>query len=167
MGRREGLHGAMKTAGNGMAPVSYSISRLARSTRDMLELASPSAGGPADRKDITTVNFKYLLSLGCAVAAPLVASGSRSEARRFFPRRGPRSNQWYQAKRNGDGIVRWDAQCAHLAPNWLRNAQLCGRPLVKCVASTDTGLACAATQYTEGPHDSDASSQSSLEDAYR
>src|SRR5258708_15829925 len=22
-------------------------------------------------------------------------------------------------------------------PNWLRNAQLCGRPLVKCVASTD------------------------------
>jgi hypothetical protein len=29
-------------------------------------------------------------------------------------------------------------------PNWLRNAQLCGRPLVKCVARTDTGLACAA-----------------------
>jgi hypothetical protein len=115
MSRREGLHGAMKAAGKGMAPVSYSISRLARSTRDMLELAFLSAGGPADRKDITTVNFKYLLSLGCAVAAPLVASGSRSEARRFFPRRGPRSNQWYQAKRNGDGIVRWDAQCAHLA----------------------------------------------------
>src|SRR5216684_8358123 len=55
-------------------------------------------------------------------------------------------------------------------PNWLRNAQLCGRPLVECVASTDTGLACAATQCsagTEGPHDSDASSQSSLEGAYR
>jgi len=45
IGRREGLHGAMKAAGNAMAPVSYSISRLARSTRDMLELASPSAGG--------------------------------------------------------------------------------------------------------------------------
>jgi hypothetical protein len=42
----------MKAAGNGMAPVSYSISRLARSTRDILELGSPPAGGPADRKDI-------------------------------------------------------------------------------------------------------------------
>lgn len=35
-------------------------------------------------------------------------------------------------------------------PNWLRNAQLCGRPLVKRVASTDTGLACAATQCSGG-----------------
>src|SRR5260221_4213384 len=69
---------------------------------------------------------------------------------------------------NGLG-VHW----ASKVPNWLRNAQLCGRPLVKCVASTDTGLAFAATQCsagtagTEGAPDSDASSQSSLEGAYR
>jgi hypothetical protein len=50
-----------------------------------------------------------------------------------------------------------------------RNAQLCGRRLVKRVAGIDTGLACAAIQRsagTEGPHDSDVSSQSSLEAAY-
>jgi hypothetical protein len=29
-------------------------------------------------------------------------------------------------------------------PIWLCNAQLCGRPLVKCVTSTDTGLAAHA-----------------------
>ena len=39
MNGREGLHAAMKAAGKGMALVCYSISRLARSTRDMLEIA--------------------------------------------------------------------------------------------------------------------------------
>jgi len=39
MAGREGLHAAMKAAGKGMALVAYSISRLARSTRDMLDIA--------------------------------------------------------------------------------------------------------------------------------
>lgn len=39
MNGRDGLHAAMKAAGKGMALVCYSISRLARSTRDMLEIA--------------------------------------------------------------------------------------------------------------------------------
>ena len=39
MKKREGLHAAMKAAGKGMALVCYSISRLARSTRDMLDIA--------------------------------------------------------------------------------------------------------------------------------
>src|SRR6266404_8115692 len=36
---------------------------------------------------------------------------------------------------NGQGV-----HSTSKVPNWLRNAQLCGRPLVKCVASTDTDL---------------------------
>lgn len=39
MNGREGLHAALKATGKGMALVSYSISRLARSTRDMLDIA--------------------------------------------------------------------------------------------------------------------------------
>jgi DNA invertase Pin-like site-specific DNA recombinase len=39
MGRREGLQAALKATGKGMALVAYSISRIARSTRDMLDIA--------------------------------------------------------------------------------------------------------------------------------
>lgn len=39
MGGREGLQAALKATGKGMALVAYSISRLARSTRDMLDIA--------------------------------------------------------------------------------------------------------------------------------
>lgn len=39
MNGRDGLHAALKATGKGMALVAYSISRLARSTRDMLEIA--------------------------------------------------------------------------------------------------------------------------------
>lgn len=39
MAGREGLQSALKAAGKGMALVCYSISRMARSTRDMLEIA--------------------------------------------------------------------------------------------------------------------------------
>jgi len=39
MGKREGLQAALKATGKGMALVAYSISRLARSTRDMLDIA--------------------------------------------------------------------------------------------------------------------------------
>src|ERR1700674_4969745 len=66
MGRREGLHGAMKAAGNSMAPVSYSISRPARSTRDMLELASPSAGGRLTER----TSLRLTSSICCHLDAP-------------------------------------------------------------------------------------------------
>ena len=39
MNKRPGLHAALKATTKGMALVSYSISRLARSTRDMLDIA--------------------------------------------------------------------------------------------------------------------------------
>lgn len=39
MAGRDGLHAAMKAAGKGTALVTYSISRLARSTRDLLAIA--------------------------------------------------------------------------------------------------------------------------------
>ena len=39
MNGREGLHAAMKATGKGMALVTYSISRLARSTKDLLHIA--------------------------------------------------------------------------------------------------------------------------------
>lgn len=39
MDKREGLQAAIKATGKGMALVAYSISRLARSTRDMLDIA--------------------------------------------------------------------------------------------------------------------------------
>ena len=39
MNGRTGLHAAMKATGKGMALISYSISRIARSTSDMLEIA--------------------------------------------------------------------------------------------------------------------------------
>jgi site-specific DNA recombinase len=53
MGKRDGLHAAMKAAGKGMALVSYSISRLARSTRDMLELADRLERQGADLVSLT------------------------------------------------------------------------------------------------------------------
>lgn len=53
MGRREGLQAAMKAASKGMALVSYSISRLARSTRDMLELADRLERQGADLVSLT------------------------------------------------------------------------------------------------------------------
>lgn len=53
MGKRDGLHAAMKAAGKGMALVCYSISRLARSTRDMLELADRLERRGADLVSLT------------------------------------------------------------------------------------------------------------------
>lgn len=53
MGKRDGLHAAMKAATKGMALVSYSISRLARSTRDMLELADRLERQGADLVSLT------------------------------------------------------------------------------------------------------------------
>jgi DNA invertase Pin-like site-specific DNA recombinase len=53
MSRRDGLADAMKAAGKGMALVSYSISRLARSTRDMLELADRLERQGADLVSLT------------------------------------------------------------------------------------------------------------------
>jgi len=60
------------------------------------------------------------------------------------------------AKSQLEAVIGLDVHSTSKVPNWLRNTQLCGRPLVKCVASTDTGLACAATQCsagTEGLHE--------------
>jgi site-specific DNA recombinase len=53
MDKRPGLAAAMKAAGKGMALVSYSISRLARSTRDMLELADRLERQGADLVSLT------------------------------------------------------------------------------------------------------------------
>jgi hypothetical protein len=63
---REDLHGAMKAAGNGITPVSYSISRLARSTRDMLELAFCR---PGDRLTERT-SLRLASSICCHLDAP-------------------------------------------------------------------------------------------------
>jgi DNA invertase Pin-like site-specific DNA recombinase len=51
--RRDGLHAAVKAAVRGTALVSYSISRLARSTRDMLELADRLERQGADLVSLT------------------------------------------------------------------------------------------------------------------
>jgi DNA invertase Pin-like site-specific DNA recombinase len=53
MGRREGLHAAIKAATKGVALVTYSMSRLARSTRDMLELADTLERQGADLVSLT------------------------------------------------------------------------------------------------------------------
>lgn len=50
---REGLHAALKATGKGMALVSYSISRMARSTRDMLEIAERLDAKGADLVSVT------------------------------------------------------------------------------------------------------------------
>jgi hypothetical protein len=47
-------------------PVSYSISRLAHSIRDMLELASLSAGRPADRNGYLQVSAVTWMRRICA-----------------------------------------------------------------------------------------------------
>lgn len=53
MNGRDGLHSAMKAATKGMALVSYSISRLARSTRDMLDIADRLERQGADLVSLT------------------------------------------------------------------------------------------------------------------
>jgi len=53
MAGRDGLHAAMKAATKGMALVSYSISRLARSTRDMLDIADRLERQGADLVSLT------------------------------------------------------------------------------------------------------------------
>jgi len=53
MSKREGLQTAIKTAGKGMALIAYSISRLARSTRDMLEIAEKLEVKGADLVSLT------------------------------------------------------------------------------------------------------------------
>lgn len=50
---REGLQAALKAAGSGMALVAYSISRLARSTRDMLDIAERLETKGADLVSLT------------------------------------------------------------------------------------------------------------------
>lgn len=53
MNGREGLAAALKATGRGMALVSYSISRLARSTRDMLDIAERLDAKGADLVSLT------------------------------------------------------------------------------------------------------------------
>jgi site-specific DNA recombinase len=53
MDRREGLRMALQAAGKGVALVAYSISRLARSTRDMLEIADRLERKGADLVSLT------------------------------------------------------------------------------------------------------------------
>lgn len=53
MDRREGLQAALAASGKGMALVAYSISRLARSTRDMLDIADRLERRGADLVSLT------------------------------------------------------------------------------------------------------------------
>ena len=53
MNGRDGLQSALKATGKGMALVSYSISRLARSTKDLLHIAERLNKGGADLVSIT------------------------------------------------------------------------------------------------------------------
>lgn len=53
MDKRDGLHAALAATGKGMALVSYSISRLARSTRDMLDIADRLQHRGADLVSLT------------------------------------------------------------------------------------------------------------------
>ena len=53
MNGREGLHAALQATSKGMALVTYSISRLARSTRDMLEIAERLDAKGADLVSMT------------------------------------------------------------------------------------------------------------------
>ena len=82
MNGRDGLHAALKATGKGMALVTYSISRLARSTRDMLEIAERLDAKGADlvsmteKIDTTTAAgrmvFKMLAVLAEALRTVLV-----------------------------------------------------------------------------------------------
>jgi DNA invertase Pin-like site-specific DNA recombinase len=53
MTKRNGLHAALKATGKGMALVCYSMSRLARSTRDMLAIAEQLDAKHADLVSLT------------------------------------------------------------------------------------------------------------------
>lgn len=53
MNGRDGLHAALKATSKGMALVCYSISRIARSTRDMLEIAERLDAKGADLVSVT------------------------------------------------------------------------------------------------------------------
>lgn len=53
MGKRPGLQAAIAATGKGMALVAYSISRIARSTRDMLEIAEDIQRKGADLVSLT------------------------------------------------------------------------------------------------------------------
>ena len=53
MAGRDGLHAAMKATAKGMALVAYSISRLARSTQDMLVIAETLRKKGADLVSLT------------------------------------------------------------------------------------------------------------------
>ena len=59
MGRREGLQAALKATGKGMVLVAYSISRLARSTRDMLEIAEQLERKGADLVSLTEMRSYF------------------------------------------------------------------------------------------------------------
>ena len=71
---REGLHAALKAAGQGMALVTYSISRLARSTRDMLEISDELTRRGADlvslseRIDTTTASGRMVFRMLAVLA---------------------------------------------------------------------------------------------------
>lgn len=71
---REGLHAALKAARPGMALVTYSISRLARSTRDMLEISDELTRRGADlvslseRIDTTTASGRMVFRMLAVLA---------------------------------------------------------------------------------------------------
>ena len=71
---REGLHTALKAARPGMALVTYSISRLARSTRDMLEISDELTRRGADlvslseRIDTTTASGRMVFRMLAVLA---------------------------------------------------------------------------------------------------
>jgi len=75
MAGREGLHAAMKATTKGMALVAYSISRLARSTNDMLKIAEDLRKKGADlvslteKIDTTTAAGKMIFTVLAAIAA--------------------------------------------------------------------------------------------------
>lgn len=74
MSGREGLHAAMKATTKGMALVAYSISRLARSTNDMLKIAEDLRKKGADlvslteKIDTTTAAGEMIFTLMAAMA---------------------------------------------------------------------------------------------------
>lgn len=75
MSGREGLQAAMKATTKGMALVAYSISRLARSTNDMLKIAEDLRKKGADlvslteKIDTTTATGKMIFTMLAAMAA--------------------------------------------------------------------------------------------------
>ena len=74
MAGRDGLHAALKATTKGMALVSYSISRLARSTRDMLDIAERLDAKGADlvslteRIDTTTASGRMVFRMLAVLA---------------------------------------------------------------------------------------------------